>query len=161
MLTKGGQKHYDTYMKAYLESREQPGHRDECFVVDMSQNPQQRFRAGPWIPTMARSSELYCMSCEGGPEKFTPAELQFAHGWPLLATPLGDAFRDCASFDFSCLSPTQQRHLAGNGMHLAVLAAWMLYVKMHLMRVDVLTHISPQITPFDDAAEAAEAAKES
>lgn len=155
LLPKKAQQFFDAYLEA--ASRRPDG---ECFIADLSQNPAQRFRGGPTLPTLARSSELYVMSASP-PEKLTPGELLFAHGWPMVSTALGDEYRSCCSCDVSCLTPAQQRRLLGNGMSLPIVSAFMLYVRSHLMRIDVLQGVSlarpfPAPSMLDTASEVQE-----
>ena len=127
-----------------MELQRQSGSNDDCFIADLSQDPIERprgSRSNTWLPAAMHSSEVFCL--KPGPEKFTPGEMQFAHGWSLTSTSLGDKYRDCVSFGFEQLSHAEQRRLSGNGMHLPVVSAWMLFVKTHVLRIDVLQKLAP------------------
>lgn len=56
---------------------------------------------------------------------YTPKELWFSHGWPII-----DGFKGFRTMDFdtSQLSSTQMLRLVGNGMHLPTVATFIFSV---------------------------------
>lgn len=122
--------------------------KQDGFVCDLSQNPDRRFRAGSWMPTVARSSVMCSLTAEGatlGGHLFTPAEINFAHGWPSLQIP-GVHAGSQVSLEASSLrlSAHQQSQLVGNSMHLVPLAAWLMYVMANTCRRE--TQMPPAIS---------------
>ena len=60
-------------------------------AFDMSQNPERRgFRAGPFGPSLQRSSQMVCTSSEPL-HLYTCNELSFIHGWPVSGSGVGTA----------------------------------------------------------------------
>ena len=77
---------------------------------------------------------------------FTQRELAFSQGWPSI--PQIAACRKygaCISYDLHSLSRRQQTSLQGNGMHLASISSFMLYIFSQLLRRDVLHEFLPTL----------------
>ena len=70
-----------------------------AFVSDLSQSAT-RLRCGAWLPALARSSILYSHSKE---QLFTPGQLEFAMGWPMLNVPGSEEFAKVVGYDFGKL----------------------------------------------------------
>ena len=104
------------------------------FAVDLSQS-EQRLRAGPWLPTLARSSKLFSVSQM---KCFTAAEIDAAMGWPSLGSifPSMAPYADAIGFGdaYSCDTEHSRALLAGNGMSLPQVMAWSLYIMSNCAR---------------------------
>ena len=102
---------------------------------------------------------------KNGPYIFTPAEIDCANGWPVIPG-APTAYVDSVPSVFKQLSYHQRALLAGNGMHLHTLAAWLMYVHAHCIRRSSLALWSPRSSmPAergpDQAAQAAQAEDDS
>jgi hypothetical protein len=148
VLPAGAQGRYDKYMVAKSKASQATvslkGDSDS-FICDLSQNPDKRFRAGKWMPTVARSSAMCSLNTAGptsGGHLFTAAEINLAHGWPCLQVPgvrtgSNEDFSGNLHYDEQKLTIHQQAQLAGNSMHLVTLAAWLMYVLANTVRREV------------------------
>lgn len=98
------------------------------YLCDVTQNPH-RCRDGALLPTVARTSHIVSVS-QG--HSYTPAEIDFAMGWPTIMVPKSgnDAFdMICgASASGADLTQNERRSLAGNGMVLPQLSMWLWFV---------------------------------
>jgi len=112
------------------------------FVADISQHQSAEWgrsgRHGAWMPPIARSSLMVSVSSN---HVFTPNELNFAMGWPLVD--VGSKYRDCVGYSYDSLSSRQRLHLVGNGQHLAQAASWWLYIMAHTVRRAGLERYQP------------------
>ena len=102
-----------------------------CFIADLSQNPQSHNINSSFMPTQITHSTLYSFSRQC---IFTPSELMFAHGWPCIKD-VCDQY-DSMPFKLDQLSARQQVHLSGNAMHLPMLAMFYLFVLSNCIRRD-------------------------
>ena len=109
-------------------------------VFDNSQNPSKRCRAGLWLPTLQRGSEMVVMKGEYDKmcHMLTHRELAFSQGWPALNLSGCKDYADAIGFDVHSLPSPAQASLMGNSMHLAALMSWVAYVFSHVARRDVL-----------------------
>lgn len=109
------------------------------FAVDLSQSVS-RMRSGPWVPTVARST-LMCSMSRG--RLMTGREVDACMGWPAIRLPGNNVYADAVGMDdmFSEASPHARRQLAGNGMMLPQVMAWLLYVYSHTVRKDRLQQL--------------------
>jgi hypothetical protein len=147
LLPSGAQERYDKYLAAMSSKVSQAtvSLKGDSFICDLSQNPDKRFRAGRWMPTVAKSSAMCSLTAAGhtlGGHLFTPAEINFAHGWPCVQVPgvhagSGEDFSESIHFDEQKLNIHQQAQMAGNSMHLVPLAAWLMYVMANTVRREV------------------------
>ena len=105
-------------------------------LADLSQSPH-RCRQGPWVPTIARSSLLCSLSSH---HILTPAELDFAMGWPSIETKHNRDYAEALglSGSLSGASSSVRRKLSGNGMDMGSVMAWFLYIFSNVMRKSVL-----------------------
>ena len=126
-----------------------------AFMADVSQNPEERPRCGPWVQTLARSSHFVSVSKK---HTYSRAELDFAMGFPTI--PLKNAcFEACNAYPVHKLPWSGYRKITGNGMHLASMMAWWMYVCMNCVRRDALQRWAPQVpTPNPAPDESDEAA---
>ena len=112
----------------------------EVFVGDVSQFAN-RVRGGEFIPTLARSTTLISVSKE---HLFTPAELDLTMGWPCVPE-----LHACGRYsdllpDVPEVSSTStSRRLNGNGMHLAQVGSWVLFILSYAMRRDIAVALLP------------------
>ena len=139
------------HLGMYKELRSQFYHDKLC--CDVSQNPSSRRRCGDWLPVVAKSSVMVLIDGSCQAQLMTPAEVDFSMGWPSL--PCARSFSTATSYDLSTLTPREQNSLAGNGMHLGVLAAWFTFIAMHSIRRDVVNQLAKTLTspiPEDDEA---------
>lgn len=124
-------RHYHAYKRIMETFPDKVGAVSGSFVVDLSQNPDTRPRYGAWFPAFAKSSRMYSMSRD---DFFANAELDFAMGFPTAD------IDECAPFQKSLhikphmLPNSQYCMLAGNGMHVAAMAAWWSYIFAHCVR---------------------------
>eukprot|EP00971_Amphidinium_carterae_P080550 1593769-Amphidinium_carterae.4 len=108
-----------------------------CFC-DISQNPDQRRRMSASIPTLMSSTCLW----EAKRDVFvTNTELDISQGYPLHSGWSADCYGRCVRLPASCFASntaSRRKHseLLGNGMHLAVVGAWHLFLFAHLQRKD-------------------------
>jgi len=112
---------------------------------DVSQNPNMRLRAGPFLPSLQKSS---IMLCTAPPSKedhiYTCGELSFMHGWPSLeCSP--QKYKDVLNFNLSAAPLSVQSKLLGDGMSLNIAQAWLLYVMSHSVRRDLVEAMSPPL----------------
>lgn len=151
LLCPSKQRHVANY-RAIFGTTHKVGARGS-FVVDLSQNPEERPRCGAWFPTLTCNSNLYSMS---GKDFFTNAELDFAMGFPSISLPQVQ--------QYACVVPEAlQIHrrdratyakLIGNGMHVGSLFAWFGYVFAHCVRrYDIERVILALPLSFDETQE--------
>ena len=128
-LPPGGRTRLQKHIEAFEKLRASAGH-VPAWAADLSQNPDHMFRAGVWMPTLARSSVIASLTKR---RLFTPGELSFSQGWPRQG--ISDPkYLEAVGFNFDTLSASAQRSLTGNGMNLNVMAAWLMYVMCHVVR---------------------------
>lgn len=113
------------------------------FMVDLSQNPAQRPRCGAWLQTMTRSSHFMSVSRR---HFFSRAELDFAMGFPTIQREQNVCFQACNAYPVHKAPWSRYRKITGNGMHLASMMSWWLYVCMNCVRRDALQRWAPGIT---------------
>ena len=144
LLPPGHHSFYDDYLAMCRDNPEYSGLRDGSFLCDLSQNPRKRRRCGPWLPTLARSSMMCCLTASSDRSQLlTPTEVDIAHGWPCLSRLCPDAFAALAAYK-SNLSDSARRTLAGNGMHLAAFSAFVLYIASHSERLPAASAMDRQ-----------------
>ena len=100
--------------------------------ADISQSAA-RLRSGPWVPTLARSTQLCCMNKN---RLFTPNEVDACMGWPAISRPENLDLVEVVGLQRSLAKVSQaaRRSLAGNGMMLPQIMSWLLYVFSHVAR---------------------------
>ena len=111
-----------------------------CLVGDLSQSPS-RLRAGHWLPAFQRGTMLASVSKQ---HLFTPWECSFAMGWPMFEFPESPLSSKLASTVPQCLRGmgiVESKRLLGNGMMLAQVTAWSVYILSHVVRRDVLERL--------------------
>ena len=121
------------------------------FVADFTQDPAQGYlRCGPWMPTLACSSQVACFS-KGSPGTnykehiFTHKELDLSQGWPTIAIDGAADYCQCIPINLEALSTPMQRRLRGNSMHLYALGAWFQYVASNCIRRDRFYRLAPPL----------------
>lgn len=123
------------------------------FLCDVSQSPG-RCRAGPVLPTVARTSHLVSVSVG---HSFTPGEIDFAMGWPSIAGKAQESFaRACGCTDATAgLSCVDRRSLSGNAMILPQVASWLWYCFGQLGRRAAFERVMPSLclTARDEASD--------
>jgi hypothetical protein len=125
-----------------------------CLVGDVSQTVG-RLRAGPWLPTAQRSSSFISASKKAF---FTPDELSFAMGWPMIAiegSKLSKSLKATVPDVIANLNTQESRHLSGNGMMIAQVVAWILYTQSNCVRREVLLRIMMPTPALDANSNAA------
>jgi hypothetical protein len=122
------------------------GHISGSTIVDLSQNPQKRFRASPWMMTITRSTDLALLR-KGDPYGYfyTPGEVGFSQGWPTVALKSTLQYKSSIGFPLGQLSRRQQVHLQGNGMHLTALTSFIAYVFAHTIHRDLVAEFLPPL----------------
>ena len=111
-----------------------------AFVSDLSQNPSQRPKVSSTFPAHCRSSMFYSHS-RG--RLFAPAELALAQGWPRQ-----ERYQRLFPYDRSQLHYREQNVLLGNGMHVATVAALVLYLTSHTVRRSSLSRFPMKSAAF-------------
>jgi hypothetical protein len=109
------------------------------YIGDVSQS-EKRPRGSPWIPPCSKTSALVAINCE---HLFTPLELDLAHGWPLF----NSKYSACVPLCLKELNPSEARSLAGNGMHLSQVFAWLLFTLSHVMSREHLKFYHQPLAP--------------
>jgi hypothetical protein len=112
-----------------------------ALIMDVSQS-ESRTRLSAWIPAVTRSSTMVSLSQE---HIFTPHELDFAMGWPVLPVHTAADYKHTVPPAMFSLSSGSQKRLAGNGMCLQQVLAWYLYVHAHCLRKSVLADMEPPL----------------
>jgi hypothetical protein len=102
------------------------------YNADLSQSVG-RIRHGPWVPTLARSTQLCSLSRH---VLFTPNEVNLCMGWPSIVRPEKADLAKALGLEASLqhVSRAARRSLAGNGMMLPQVMAWLLYVFSNVAR---------------------------
>ena len=96
------------------------------------------------------------MSCADG-YVFTADELTFAQGWPSISQPSSKQWAHCAEAGLSQMPASAQKSMLGNGIHLALLFSWLVYVHAHTVRREDVALFRPlAIVEFDPEAKDAE-----
>ncbi len=113
------------------------------FCADLSQDPEERPRCGPWFPTFARSSMIVSLSKM---DFFTNAELDFVMGFPSLEFSANAHLADCCPVRVHDLERSTYCKLLGNGMHVACLMAFWSYIFMNCVRREVVEGWRPGIS---------------
>ena len=67
-------------------------------------------------------------------------------GWPSVRLDANAMYIPCVPLEHDKLSYYFLQETLGNGLHLATISAWYLYVHAHVMRRDVLSKMAPMIT---------------
>lgn len=138
-----GKDRINGYMRM-VDSR--AGKLSNTMVADCSQTPKLRCRAGAWMMTVTRSSDLVLL--RSGTRQghfFTPSEVGLSQGWPLCDLDSTRRYRSCLPIPFDTLSRLQQRKLQGNGMHLTALMTFVGYIMSHCLRRDVALEFLPPL----------------
>lgn len=111
------------------------GDTSKCFVADVSQHLSQRRRVGSIFPAVCTSSPFSFSK-----HRFlTPADILFAHGWPLEESKFHSALR----FSRSTLSLPEERQLMGNNKHLAHIGSVFLYMMSFSLRRETILSMWP------------------
>ena len=145
-------------MRGYAQLREGHERFRGSTIADLSQSHSSRPRMHQWMPTLARSSRL----CSLGPphQLLTPNEIDFAHGWPRLPLESGSEYFNCLQ-SFGCVNSAEAFHafssMAGNGMHLAAISAWLSYVFSHTAVRAEHSQMAPAVGPPHDTNDTDEA----
>lgn len=111
-----------------------------CLVADVSQTSRRR-RAGAWLPSLQRSSQMVSVKKQ---HIFTANELNFAMGWPMFTFGDSEFLQKLRATLPEChegLSQNESRRLQGNGMMLAQVVSFFLYVMASSVRKDVLLKV--------------------
>jgi hypothetical protein len=152
LLCNSGRKRYDDYNAAFLAG-DGVG-LDGTFICDLSQDVDFSPKCGSTFCTTTRSSFWFNFQTN---HLFTPAEIRFAHGWPSIANHSicveGPVFQECTR--------SQLRKLAGNGMHLAAMGAFIAYCLSQLRRRDELQGSPSVMTKLTSQAPDGSASQES
>jgi hypothetical protein len=121
-------------------------------VLDASQAPAKRHRAGPCMPALQKSSLLCTIEDPLGADSiddhiFTCGELSWAHGWPspsIESCP--DRYKGLCNYDLSSASLNHQAALLGDGMSLNAVEAWLIYIFAHTVRREAVMCMVPSTT---------------
>ena len=119
------------------------------FVVDLSQNPDQRCRAGAWLPALTKSSMMYDIPKN---HFFTNAEIDAVMGFPVDFLPQSKALAATLPVvtQVQAMDRSAYAKLIGNGMHVASMFCWFAYIFSHTVRRHTLQRL---ILPLSEAQE--------
>lgn len=112
-----------------------------ALIGDLSQSAH-RQRLGPWFPSLARSTMNVSISKS---HVFTPAEIEFSMGWPVCAVGDAPSYASCVPPEIIRLSFNERSIRSGNGMNLAQVYAWALFVCTHIVRRSDVEKLMPQL----------------
>ena len=113
-------------------------------TADVTQNPKARLRAGPWMGTVTKSSDMVLLKAgDKFGYFFTQSELAASQGWPSIETATNVKFMAAMSYPLGTLSRAKQRNLQGNGMHLAAVASFVAFILAHTVRRDLVKEFLP------------------
>ena len=149
LLPPSGQKYLDRYYVKQAEGKKNS--KSGSLNVDISQNPDDRHRAGGWLPRLSRSSVLVHLDSlrEDKEHIYSERELSGAHGWPTL-----DAFpadlKKLLNFDLSGFDLHKQSETLGEGIHLPLMLAIHWYFLANLLRRCDLEGMCPELSPHID-----------
>jgi hypothetical protein len=136
----------DVYTKLSSEDRACSGaSASGGLVADVSQTWLRR-RSGAWLPALQRNSQMISLSKK---HLFTPNELNFAMGWPMFAmskSNFSHKLTQTLPSHQASISPHDQRRLQGNGMMLAQVMTFFVYIMAHTVRKDVVMRVMMPIT---------------
>ena len=110
-------------------------------TADISQGIE-RHRAGPFMPTIQKSSLICALTEDEG--LYTCNELSSAHGWPTCDW-FPYRYRNTLNYDLSKHRLSHQANLLGDGMSLWLEQAWMLYVFTHTVRRASIEQFDPPL----------------
>ena len=127
------------------------------YNADLSQSIG-RIRHGPWVPTLARSTQLCSLSRH---VLFAPIEVDLCMGWPSIVRPENADIAKALGLEASLqhVSRAARRSLAGNGMMLPQVMAWLLYVFSNVARREKLQalcvplRVASLAVPADDESD--------
>ena len=119
------------------------------YAVDLSQNYDQRPRAGAWLPSLRISTQLAVLDLQDPSRDslLTAKELAFSQGYPEFPWLASEGLAACKGVPIDSLELAAQQRVHGNGMHLAAEQAWYLYVLSRCVRRDVLELMPPPLLP--------------
>ena len=119
------------------------------YAVDLSQNYDQRPRAGAWSPSLRVSTQLAVLDLQDPSRDslLTAKELAFSQGYPEFPWLASEGLAACKGVPIDSLELAAQQRVHGNGMHLAAEQAWYLYVLSRCVRRDVLELMPPPLLP--------------
>jgi hypothetical protein len=112
------------------------------YIGDISQNSEKRKRSGQILPAICTTSVFYSFSKD---RLFLPKDVMRSQGWP---APDGAVYGSCLPFDRSSLKLSEERALMGNGMHLAQVGMFFLYIVSHTMKREVALTLWPMPIPL-------------
>ena len=98
-------------------------------ICDISQKPKARCRMSSNIPTVLTSTALWEAKRA---HHFQPTEMDVSQGFPLEEAQ--GPYTDCVRVPLHECTRHKHRELLGNGMHLAALGAWHLFLFAHIQR---------------------------
>ena len=110
-------------------------------IVDISQS-ESRPRRGVLLPAVTKSCVLVSMTKH---HIFTPSEIEFAMGWPVLDVGGSGKYADLLPQCLQGLSTNARKKLAGNGMCLQQVLSWLTYVMAHVVHRSELLRWQPPL----------------
>jgi hypothetical protein len=117
-----------------------------AFLIDIEQNPHQGSVPGPVVPALCTHSDIFSYESQ-----------RFAIACEYLAMQGADSHsklsggRGISKFArmFETITESETRHLVGNGIHIAVFAAWFVYVMGNTIRREIPTIAAPLRTRLE------------
>lgn len=147
LLAPSHRHNYEGYQTMMQDDPQRIGARGS-FCADLSQEPPERARCGPWFPTFARSSMVVSMSKA---EVYTNCELDFAMGFPSLAFPGNRGLAKHCIAGIEKMERGTYAQLVGNGMHVACLMAFWSFIFAHCVRREAIESFRPMVVVPSDS----------
>lgn len=151
LLTQGQMGHLDGYSQINSVG-EDNGWLASAFCCDISQQPSTRHICGPWMPSLQKTSEVISLSAVVPPRSaisgayfYSPNEVAFSQGWPTAALNGCKPYAHCPVLSTSDASLHFHMSVNGNGVHLAALSAWQLFIMAHTIRRSQLELLAPPL----------------
>ena len=105
------------------------------------------------MPTCTRKAQFVSLTNTGSFKDayvFTPEEIAFSQGWPIIDVGTNGSYMELMNPAFSHLSRREALSAMGNGMHLITLMAWNLYVAARCIRREALEGLAPPLFLHED-----------
>ena len=132
------------------------------FVADLQQHEGMGSTAGPHLPCQLTHGTMMSFRSLADPAEhpriMTGMEQLGAMGFHLFPSTTQDWPRSPRSSLFRALSNNEQKHISGNGMHLACLSSWLFFIFANIVRVSSVPcvgkmHRASSIQALDDEDE--------
>lgn len=112
---------------------------DGSFLADIDHHPDTAATCGPYWPCQLTHGTVMSWSGHEGselPRIATGLEHLGTQGFHLFEATTEDFMMTARAKAFKKLKPAEQKHLSGNGMHLAILLQWLYFILGNVIRRD-------------------------